>query len=352
MEASEPAALLDQVIYTASLVSHPEEIDAILDPLRILTANLTGGEKVLSEQDNDNLRTVQQELEEYLVTREQLRFFTPESLQLQVEQHMRGDSQRKSQKQVAGVVIIAPIVAITAALLPGLANVQQRGLVFGATTFSLVTVGAAWLFLTALSSFRSKLRRAFIVICSGVTVLGLSLLGQPIMEVFNLRHHPIVSLLYSTPILIAAILFHSGDTLYVRLLGIKNFWTTAWPIIIAGIPLTVLTLLAPHLTIQEPPLIYHTTALIWAWMLLTPIASAIILSMAIGKVPELYKPPIRHLFQSMFTIIAVVAYQYIIRVVDGPYMKGPVAYVLFGLVTLMGLALLRAGYTFNKVSRY
>jgi len=352
MQESGAKELIERIVYTASLVTHPEEVNALLDPVRLATAHLRDGQGSLSGTDRQKLLATQRQLEEYLITRERLRSFTPETLRIQIEQHMRGDANRKSRLQVVGVVVVAIALAAIAASLPGLSSAQQRGLVFGATAFSLITVGAAWLFLTALSSFKSELRRAFIVICAGVTVLGLSLLGQPIMEVFSLRQYPIVSLLYSVPIFIAAILFHVGDTLYVRLVGVKNIWTSAWPIIIAGLPLTIVTFFVPHLPTREPPFIFHLVALIWLWMLLTPIASAIILRMALRQVPELYKPPVRHLFQAMFPIIAVVAYQYALRIIAGPYMEGLVAYILFGLVTVMGMALLRAGYTFNKISRY
>lgn len=295
---------------------------------------------------------LQQQLEAYLVNDEKIRSFTAESLRVQIEQHVQGRTDTKSFARLCIVLCVAFGTAIAAATLLSLGSIEQRIQVGGATTFSLVTVGAAWLFLTALPAFKSELRKAFLVICAGVTLLGLSLLGQPIMEVYGLRQYPVVSLLYPLPILIAAILFHTGNAMYVRLIGVKNFWTSAWPVVISGVVLSAITWFLPHAPAKESELIYDTAATMWAWITVMPIASAIILPMALRTLPELYKTSIRYLFIAMFPIIAVCAYQYTVRVVAGPLMAGVVAYALFSLVTLMGLALLVAGYTFNKVSRY
>lgn len=345
------SSMVERATYTASLVTHSEEIDSLLDPIRTITSRTT----VSKEQDvadQATLRRIQNQLEKYLVTKEKLRSFTPDSLQIQIDQHMEGKKNTASLIQLWAIILVAGTLAWIATLLPQNNTVPEQVQAGGATAFSLLTVGAASLFLTALPTFRSALRRCFLLICAGVTLLGLSLLAQPIMEIFHLRQYPLTSVLYSVPILIAAILFHMGDVRYVRLIGVKSYWATARPILIAGLALSIITWLVPHSPTGEPEAIHDFVAVIWAWMLLTPIASAIILRMAIHRLPELYKPPIRWLAYAMYPIIAVVLYQYIIRVVAGPFMEGVVAYVLFSLVIIMGLTLLRAGYSFHKVSRY
>lgn len=342
---------IEQVTYTASLVSHPQEIDALLDPLRAITAR-TNSSAFLSQNDKEKLASIQKQLEDYLLTKEKLRYFTRASLQIQIEQHLAGYRSKSSLIQLWIVILIASVGAAVAASLPFLETVPQRVQAGGAAAFSLITIGAGTLFLTALPAFKSALRQRFLLICAGVMLLGLSLLGQPIMEVFGLRHYPVVSVLYSLPIFLAAVLFHSGNAAYVRLIGITNIWTTAKPILIIGTTLSAIVWFLPHQPTGEPEFIHDLVALLWTWILLTPIASAIILPMAIKRLPELYKPPIRLLFYAMFPIIAVVLYQWVIRIIAGPFMEGPVAYVLFSLVIVMGLGLLRAGYAFHQVSRY
>jgi len=345
--------LIERTVYTASLATRAEEVDPLLDPLREITTRIVDKAQPVIPTDSETLHGVQRQLEQYLLTQEKIRLFTPDSLHLQIDLHMQGNNYlRKSRLQLGIVLSTAFVVALSLALLLPLQTPEQRGLVGGATVFSLVTVGAATLFLTALRAFQSELRRAFLVICAAVTLLGLSLLGQPIMEIFHLRHFPATSILYTTPILIAAVLFHIGDAMYARLMGVKNWWTTPAPVLIGMAVMALCSWLAPHPATTESELIHDIVAVMWGIMLVTPICSAIVLRMTIPRASELYKPSIRLLLQSMLPIILVVSYQYVLRIVAGPFMEGIVAYVLFGFVTLMGLSLTRAAYTFNKVSRY
>lgn len=338
--------LIDQVVYTASLVSSPAEIDESLDALRIITARR---DRNLSQADIVRLNNLQSELENYLVARERLRYFTPESLRVQIDQYVQGYANGKSRILLLLVLGVATLLAVGAALLP-LSSIPQRVQAGGATAFSAVTIGAAWLFLAALPAFRSRLRRAFMVICTGMILLGLSLLEQPIIEIFELRE--VSSLLYPIPILVAATLFHIGNAMYVRLTEINTVLTKAWPVVLLCLVASVATFFLPHPPSVETELVYDLAAAIWVCILVMPIVSAIILAKTAKSLPELYKVPISRLFQAMIPIIVVCAYQYVVRIVAGPYMDGVVAYVLFSLILVMALGLLRAGYAFNKIIRY
>lgn len=338
--------LIDKVIYTASLVSSLSEIDKSLDTLRQITAQKG---HILSQDDIAKLNSLQSDLENYLITRERLRFFTRESLRVQIDQYMQGYSNSKSRILLLSVIGVAILLAAGAAMLP-LSNIPQRVQASGATAFSAITIGAAWLFLAALPAFQSRLRRAFTVICTGMILLGLSLLEQPIIEIFELRE--VSSLLYPIPILAAATLFHIGNAMYVRLADVKTVLTKAWPVLLSCFVAVVITFFIPHPPSVETELVYDLAAAIWACILVMPVMSAIILAKASRSLPELYKVPISRLFQAMLPIIVVCAYQYVVRIVAGPYMDGVVAYVLFSLILVMALGLLRAGYAFNKIIRY
>ena len=343
---------IDRIVYTASLATRSEDVDGMLDALRVITSQVNRDDPVSDSRKKD-MADIQRQLEQYLLTKEKVRSYTPDSLKLQISLHMQGNNYTKRTRvQLWATVGVALATAFCLAVFLPLKTPDQRGLVGGATTFSLLTVGAALLFLTALPAFKSELRRAFGLICGGVALLGLSLLGQPIMEILGLRQYTLTSILYTIPILIAAILFHTGDALYARILGVKNWWTGIMPLIIGAIVMITFSYLVPHPATSEPESIHDLVAAMWGVMLLTPTCSAIVLAMTVPRVSDLYKSPLRWLFLSMFPIIAVVSYQYIVRIVAGPYMHGVVAYVLFSLVTLMGLALMQAAYSFNKVSRY
>lgn len=343
--------ITNQIIYTASLATNKAEIDNYLDTLRGITSR-SRPDQELDPEDKKALLNLQTQLENYLLTKEKVRFFTPESLKLQIELHNQGNYFKKSQIQLQIIIAISFSCSLALATLLPLQTGQQRGLVAGATACSLLTVGAATLFLTALKAFRSELRWAFLFICAGVTLLGISLLGQPIIEIFNLRQFPMISILFVLPVFIAACLFHTGNAIYARLVGVKNWWSGPMPILLAAPFVIVLIIFIPHFPTGEPEFVHDFVASLWGVMLLTPINSAIILAMALSKVSELYKQPINLLLQSMFPIIAVILYQLIVRLVVGPYLQGVLGYGLFLFVIFMGLGLIRAGYSFNKVSRY
>ena len=78
---------LELVNYAASLDSNPRAIDPILDRVRAITANLSPGQSVSSEQENSLLRVYLQ-LEAYLGTKEPLRTFPREELRKRLSAHL------------------------------------------------------------------------------------------------------------------------------------------------------------------------------------------------------------------------------------------------------------------------
>ncbi len=70
---------LDIVLYLASLVSNPTDVDVILDNVRLVTAHSQPGE-ALSAKDQQTLARVYTQLEDYLLHKDALRVFTLEDL--------------------------------------------------------------------------------------------------------------------------------------------------------------------------------------------------------------------------------------------------------------------------------
>lgn len=347
--------VVERINYTASLATHPQYIDVILAPYRAITARM-GNSQPLSAQDHATLKSVQQQLETYLVQHEPVRSFTPQSLRLQIDQHMRGNTNRRSRLQVAIILLAAVALAVSVLFLPeyaarGLQQQVQLGLT---VAFAVLHLGAAWLFISALKSFKSPLRQAFTLICVAVIILGLSLLEQPIIEYFSLRQYALTSIVFPLQILIAGSCFHLGDCLYARLVGVRSRLISVVPILAGAIILAGITPFVPHQApaFGEPELVFDLSAVIWSWIVWLPIISAFILPKVVRQLPSMYKPPAQALLLSMFPIIAVTGYQYYLRLTVGAQLAGTSAYILFGLIVVMGIALLRAGYIFNKVSRY
>lgn len=339
--------LLERTTYTASLVSNRQDIDQQLDVLNQVTSKDTP-----TKADAERIIAVQGQLEDYLVTKERMRYFTRNSLKLQIEQHLLGNSTKKSKLLLFAIITTSVIVAIISALIPMLESTQHRVQVAGATACGLITVGSGIMFINALSSFRSELRKAFVVICTAVTLLGLSLLEQPFIEIFELRNYPVVSIIYPIPLLLSAILFYLGIKKYVQIVGLNNFWTSLRPVVALAIVTSVVAILIPHHPTNEIEFVHDLVAIIWSVMIAMPIISAIMLKMAEKKLPDLYRNPVHHLFLAMIPIAAVIGVRLILRILEGPVLEGTAAYILFSLLIIMGTGLLWAGYSFNKVSRY
>ncbi len=345
------SAAIDRIVYLASLTSRPAEVDTLLDTFRGVTARVNPS-MPLSANDAVILAEVEKGLKAYLTTKETLRYFTAESLDLQLEQHFRPTRAGRDKIRLYVVTSIAIITAAALAVGLPVTTIEQRVLIGGATLFALLHMGGAWFFLTALGSFRSSLRQAFVLIASGVTLLGLSLLEQPILEIFDLRNQEFVNVLFSLPVLVAASLFHLGDMKYARLVGVKGIWSSSVPFVVMVVPLMAATWFFPDLLQQRVDMVIRITGMMWAWIMVTPIWSLVAFPKAAKLVPDLYKTPINTLYQAIWSIVVVTIYLYVLRVLAGPYMEGVIAYILFALVTVMGAMLLRAGYTFNKISRY
>jgi len=79
---------LDMVTYAASLASNPDAIDPMLDRVRAISAGLSPGQ-VLSTEDTQTLFDVYLHIETYLTTKEALRTFTAQDLRTQFTPELR-----------------------------------------------------------------------------------------------------------------------------------------------------------------------------------------------------------------------------------------------------------------------
>lgn len=80
----EKAAPIDAIVYMATLVSRPADIDPLLDQLRAITATLPADRRLTPIQ-NEALHKLYAQLEEYLITKEPLLKFSRESLRAKLE---------------------------------------------------------------------------------------------------------------------------------------------------------------------------------------------------------------------------------------------------------------------------
>jgi hypothetical protein len=74
-----PVTLIDIIIHLGSMVSRPRDIRDLLEPLRVVTSTLPAGAQPSPEQEKQ-LKRIYQGLQDYIVQKEPLLAFTPETL--------------------------------------------------------------------------------------------------------------------------------------------------------------------------------------------------------------------------------------------------------------------------------
>lgn len=92
-EAAQNTTPVDVIVYTAGLATNMQEIDPILDELRMLTASLKPGHTLTADQEKVLIK-VYVGLEEYLTNQEPLRKLTQAELRQRLADHFPPDSVR------------------------------------------------------------------------------------------------------------------------------------------------------------------------------------------------------------------------------------------------------------------
>lgn len=80
------ATSLDIIMYAVSLASTPQSITSITDQIRKVTAQMAGA--VITSEQNNQLKAIYLELEQYLLTNEPAQKFTKESLRERISQKL------------------------------------------------------------------------------------------------------------------------------------------------------------------------------------------------------------------------------------------------------------------------
>lgn len=179
--------LIDRIAYLASLVSEPQTVDTTLDKLRIITSRASQP----TTQDIQTLKSVQTELEDYLIHKERLRTFTKASLQANMERHFATKNPRRDiQKAALGrigltIAVCAAITGLPAAL--GLMEGQVVLAFFICTLF----VGLALLFKSIKKDLVAQLHGSVNYLMAATIGTGLFALNFPIIAASgHLESHP------------------------------------------------------------------------------------------------------------------------------------------------------------------
>lgn len=81
---TQQVSLVDIIVFEASLASNPARVDSILDTVRVITAT---GAQTLSPEQQVALRQVYIKIEQFLVQKEPVRQFTPQTVRQQIARY-------------------------------------------------------------------------------------------------------------------------------------------------------------------------------------------------------------------------------------------------------------------------
>lgn len=179
--------LIDRIAYLASLVSEPQTVDTILDKLRIITSRTSQP----TAQDKQTLKSIQTELEDYLINKERLRTFTKASLDANMARHFAAKNPfRDIQKAALGRIglTMAACVALT-----GLLVILRllEGQVIMAFLICALFIGLALLFQSIKKDLVAQLHGSVNYLMAATIGTGLFAINFPVIAASSyLESHP------------------------------------------------------------------------------------------------------------------------------------------------------------------
>lgn len=188
MNGQESARLLiDRITYLASLVSEPQTVDVTLDKLRIITSRTSQP----SSRDVQTLKSIEVELENYLVHKERLRTFTKDSLRTSIERHFAAKNPLRDIRRAAlGRIVLT--IAVCAGLTGLLTALKlMEGQVILAFFICTLFVGLALLFHSIKKDLVAQLHGSVNYLMAATIGTGLFALNFPIIAASSyLESHP------------------------------------------------------------------------------------------------------------------------------------------------------------------
>lgn len=171
------------------MVSEPSGVDPTLDKLRAITAKSAEP----SPEEIEILKSVQVELEDYLLHRERLRSFTEESLQAITEQHFAASNPRRRAKQKALQQIVFSILGAGGVTgLLAVLGLLQGQVILAFFIFALF-VGLAIVFQTTKKDLVAQLHGSLNYLMAATVGTGLFALNFPIIASNSfLNEHPML----------------------------------------------------------------------------------------------------------------------------------------------------------------
>lgn len=345
-------SILETVTYLASLVSNPHDIEEEIDQVRTVTSHLSDG-KPLSPKDKKALAQVEDQLRNYLLRKDSLRSFTRESLDRKVNEHFANTEQPvKHLRVIFGAFwILALIAGVLPFAIPNGFDMSIRGQLAALLFLNVMHVGTAWFFLTALSGFKPELRPAYIYICIGTIIVGLSQIQLPVVAIWRLSGWPWFHYGgFMVPFAVATALMYAGLRVYARVAGVRVLTSAPGFVGIAAI-VAAATAIIPHSSQVASEPFFRLSLVALTLNALFAGSGAILAYRIAGRVGQIYGRALAMLFWTLlFATAGSLEYASVI------FVLGQLAGAQEALAALpfiiSELLMLQSGYLFKKTSLY
>jgi len=343
---------IDKVTYLASLASSPRALDIELDTLRTITASLQDKpDATVDEQSITKLQNLQQKIKQYLITNEPLRKFTAQTIDQALYEHTSGkNNMRQLRLTLAIIVVFAVLATIGISAAPLGLSQQIRGNIAGGIFFAVLHLGAVWMFLSALKWFRNELRPAYVFICLGLVIIGLSQLQTPLLTLAGVNTVGWISIITVLPFVFALSLIYLGARGISTVSSTESRFTSIPILLGVAAVLTLGSVLSPHA---------GNAALAWAFDISAFIGSVTIAFniMAAGLmrgVARNVSPPYAKSMRWLYRLLVFAAFGNITGMILVHFSTDSTS-IWVGILSLpfivAGFIAVKAGYEFNKIVR-
>lgn len=342
--------MIDVVVYVASLVSKSSDIDPQLDKVRAITSKRSHDQ--LTQEDNTELHEVYDYVENYLVEKEALRSFTHESVRKKVQDFLHGNKRRSNINQQLGIVWAIAICGSLASLIVPDAVVSAAVKPTFAITifFATIHTGAAWMFWKGLANFKDEIRKAYLPICFGVVLVGLSLLQIPI--VVSLGQDRSIWFQYvvsGLTVPIAEAMLYVGISRFAQLSGVKSKLLSARLLIVLCVVAVLVVNFIPRPDSGVPDWALATSITILTTGAVITLVAAWITFITRRSLSAVYKGPMAWftgtLLLTTFTCVQYMVLQ-MFATPEHPFEPGGLALLS---IVVSGFITLKAGTSFRRI---
>lgn len=215
-----------------------------------------------------------------------------------------------------------------------------------------VYFGAAWLFLSSLSAYKTNLRIAYTTLSVGIALNAIGAIQLAIISAFDLlgtfwvQSGGIV-----LPFMLSGLALYFGMRAFARLVGAKTRLTKVGMVLPCVALFSVLSIFLPHAPMDSPEIVEDVSNGILAWVGLLDLAAAGIAWRVRQHIGSHYTNAIAWMFMALIGSFIVVVLALIVALaVSGP--SGTPDLIINILSVAVGVLYAQAGYAFHKAKDY